>query len=71
VGRAVPEVEPGRDTPATGQFLAAVSQARERLRLAADRPEDFLAELAEAVSALVEPPATVSLATGPTWSAAT
>jgi diguanylate cyclase (GGDEF)-like protein len=60
----VPEVEPGRDTPAQGQFLAAVSQARERVRLAADHPEELVGELAGAVSALVEAPATVALADG-------
>jgi diguanylate cyclase (GGDEF)-like protein len=62
--RPVREVEPGREIPAPGQFLAAVSQARERVRRAADRPEDLLAELAGAVSALVEAPATISLAEG-------
>jgi diguanylate cyclase (GGDEF)-like protein len=61
----VPEVGPRHDTPASGQFLAAVSQARERIRFAADRPEDLVAELADAVSALVDAPATVALADGP------
>ena len=60
----VPEVGPRSDSPAQGEFLAAVSQARERVRRAADRPEDLVGELAAAVSALVEAPATVALAQG-------
>ncbi|HYY12118.1 MAG TPA: GGDEF and EAL domain-containing protein [Kineosporiaceae bacterium] len=59
------EVDTSRDTPAQGQFLAAVSQARERIRLAAEQPERLVGELAAAVASLVEAPVTVALADGP------
>ncbi|MGZ4612967.1 MAG: EAL domain-containing protein [Kineosporiaceae bacterium] len=46
------------------EFMSAVSQARERVRLALARPVDLLRELAEAVAFVVEAPATVALLDG-------
>jgi diguanylate cyclase (GGDEF)-like protein len=59
VGEALGKVD--ADSGAQAQFLAAVSQARERVRAALGRPEELPRELVEAVASVVDASVTVAL----------
>ena len=58
------DVGAGIESAAHAQVIAAVSQARERVRAALDRPADLPDELVRAAAAVVEAPVTVALLEG-------
>jgi diguanylate cyclase (GGDEF)-like protein len=63
VGEALGKVDVSAGTASAtqSQVIAAVSQARERVRASLDRPEDLPGELVRAAAAVVEAPVTVAL----------